>query len=40
MDFLIERFTIFDIEFQYWMPIVVGVYIIFVAYRLMKGTSG
>jgi len=35
MDFLLERSTLFGVEFQNWMPILVGVYVIYFVYIWM-----
>jgi hypothetical protein len=36
MDFLAERFAVFGITFQFWMPIVIGAVVVYILY-LWKG---
>jgi hypothetical protein len=37
MDFLIERFTFVGVEFQIWMPIVVGALAAYLVFVLKTG---
>jgi hypothetical protein len=37
MDFLAEHFTFLGVEFQYWMPIVVGAAAIYLFYMWKTG---
>jgi hypothetical protein len=37
MDFLVEHFTLFGLDFQWWMPIMVGVSAIYVAWLCKTG---
>jgi hypothetical protein len=37
MDFLIERFTVLGVEFQYWMPIVGAALAVYLAYLWKTG---
>jgi hypothetical protein len=37
MDFLVEHFTFLGIDFQYWMPIVIGACAIYVFWLWWTG---
>ena len=37
MDFLLEHFTVFGFEFQYWMPIIIGACTIYVVWLWKTG---
>jgi hypothetical protein len=37
MDFLVEHFTLFGLDFQWWMPIVGGACAIYVAWLWKTG---
>jgi hypothetical protein len=37
MDFLLEHFTVFGFQFQYWMPIVIGACAICVVWLWLTG---
>jgi hypothetical protein len=37
MEFLAERFAVFGITFQFWMPIIVGVLVLYVLYLWKRG---
>jgi hypothetical protein len=37
MEFLAERFALFGITFQFWMPIIVGALVLYVLYLWKRG---
>jgi hypothetical protein len=37
MEFLAERFTVFGITFQFWMPIFVGAGALYILYLWKRG---
>ena len=37
MEFLAERFAVFGITFQFWMPIVVGAVAVYILYLWKRG---
>jgi len=39
VDFLAERFTVFGVEFQYWMPIFFGAVALYVLFLHLRGSQ-
>jgi hypothetical protein len=37
MEFLVEHFTVFGVQFQYWMPIVGGSLAVYIFYLWKTG---
>jgi hypothetical protein len=37
MDFLVERFTVLGVEFQYWMPVVLSAVALYLFYMWKTG---